>query len=198
MLIQFPIIIAAFRFFPEAIELRQQPLWWADDLSSYDSIVNLGFKIPWYGDHVSLFALLMAVSMFFFSWINFKQQPSQAGMPGMKFMMLYMMPIMMLLWFNNYSAGLCFYYLLGNIFNMAQIFGVRLFINEDKLRHKMFSTPRKEKKKSGFMLRLEEAQKAQLAAARQEQARTQGRGGKDAPPPLRGSRGKQPGTGKKK
>ncbi len=197
MLIQMPVIIALFRFFPVAIELRQQPLWWAEDLSSYDSILDLGFNIPMYGDHVSLFALLMALAMFFYSWLNMKLQPSQQQMPGMKFMMLYLMPIMMLLWFNNYSSGLCFYYMLGNLFTIAQIFLIRAFLNEDKLRRNMLETPRKEKKKSGFMQRLEEAQKAQLAAARAQQQAQQGRP-KDAPPVTRGPRGNAPGTGKKK
>ena len=197
MLIQFPIIIAMFRFFPEAIELRGQSLWWAEDLSSYDSIVNLGIDIPFYGDHVSLFALLMAVSMYFYSRITLSQQSAQPQMAGMKFMTLYLMPVMMLFWFNNYSSGLCYYYLLGNIFNIAQIYGVRAFINEDKLRRKMLETPRKEKKKSGFMQRLEEAQKAQMAAARaQQEAKARGAGG--APPVVRGPRGNAPGTGKKK
>ncbi|MDR2894741.1 MAG: membrane protein insertase YidC [Alistipes sp.] len=192
MLIQFPIIIAMFRFFPVAIELRGQRLWWAEDLSSYDSVLDLGFTIPFYGDHVSGLALLMAVSMYFYSLLNFKQQPAQAGMPGMKFMMLYMMPIMMLLWFNNYSAGLCYYYLLGNLFTIVQMYGVRLFIDEDKLRRKMLETPRKEKKKSGFMQRLEEAQKAQAAAARAQQSQASARDRRDAPPVIRGPR-TQPG-----
>ncbi len=169
MLIQFPILIAMFRFFPASIELRQERLWWAEDLSSYDSIANLPFKIPFYGDHISLFALLMAVSMFFYSWLNFKQQASQPQMAGMKFMMLYMMPIMLLFWFNNYAAGLCFYYLLSNLFTIAQMYGVRFAIDEQKLRKKMLETPRKPKKKSGFMARLEQAQKAQMQAQAQTQ-----------------------------
>ena len=103
MLIQMPILIAMFRFFPASIELREQPFLWADDLSSYDSIVNLPFSIPFYGDHVSLFALLMAVSLFGYSWFNYQQTASsQPQMAGMKFMMVYMMPIMMLFWFNSY------------------------------------------------------------------------------------------------
>ncbi len=173
MLIQMPILIAMFRFFPASIELRQESLWWAEDLSSFDSIASLPFKIPWYGDHISLFALLMAVSMFAYSWLNFKQQASQPQMAGMKFMMLYMMPIMLLLWFNNYAAGLCFYYLLSNMFTMAQMYGVRFAINEQKLRKKMLETPRKEKKKSGFMARLEAAQKAQMEMQRQQQGKSQ-------------------------
>ena len=102
MLIQMPILIAMFSFFPASIELREQPFLWADDLSSYDSIVNLPFSIPFYGDHVSLFALLMAVSLFGYSWFNYQQTASsQPQMAGMKFMMVYMMPIMMLFWFNS-------------------------------------------------------------------------------------------------
>jgi YidC/Oxa1 family membrane protein insertase len=174
MLIQIPILWATFRFFPAAIELRGQRLWWADDLSSYDSILDLGFNIPFYGDHISLFALLMAVSMFFYSWLNFKQQAAAPQLAGMKFMMLYAMPVMLLFVFNNYSAGLCFYYLLSNLFTMAQMYGVRFAINEEKLRKRMLETPRKPKKKSGFMARLEEAQKAQMEAARRQQATQQG------------------------
>ncbi len=175
MLIQFPIIIAMFRFFPAAIELRGQRLWWAEDLSSYDSILDFGFNIPFYGDHISLFALLMAVSMFGYSWLNFQQQSAQPQMAGMKFMMLYLMPIMLLFWFNNYSAGLCFYYLLSNLFTIVQMYGVRFAIDEEKLRKKMLETPRKTKKKSGFMARLEQAQKAQMEAARQQQRQQQRR-----------------------
>lgn len=161
MLIQFPIIIAMFRFFPASIELRQQSLFWADDLSSYDSILTLPFNIPWYGNHVSLFALLMAVSMFFYSLLNFKQQAAQPQMAGMKFMMLYMMPIMMLFWFNSYAAGLCFYYLLSNLFTIGQMYAIRWSIDEGELRRKMLETPRKMKKKSKFQQRYEEALKAQ-------------------------------------
>jgi YidC/Oxa1 family membrane protein insertase len=186
MLIQFPIIIAAFRFFPEAIELRQQPLWWADDLSSYDSILSLGFNIPFYGNHVSLFALLMALSMFAVSWINMKQQAAQPQMAGMRFMMLYLMPIMLLVWFNNYAAGLCFYYLLSNLFTFVQMYGVRWAIDEDKLRKKMLEAPAKAPKKSGFMARLEAAQKAQQEAARRQQ---QSAGGL---PPTKNRRPAQP------
>ena len=104
MLIQLPILIAMFRFFPSSIELRGQSLWWAHDLSSYDSILNLPFSIPFYGDHVSLFALLMALSTFGFSYMSYQQTASaQPQMAGMKFMMVYMMPVFMLCWFNDYS-----------------------------------------------------------------------------------------------
>jgi YidC/Oxa1 family membrane protein insertase len=186
LLIQMPIILAAFRFFPEAIELRQQPLWWADDLSSYDSILNLGFNIPFYGNHVSLFTLLMAVSMFVVSWFNFKQQSAQPQMAGMKFMMLYLMPLILLFSFNNFAAGLCFYYLLSNIFTAVQMWGVRFAIDEDKIRKKMLEAPVKERKKSGFAARLEAAQKAQQEAVRRQQ---QSAGGL---PPTKNRRPAQP------
>jgi YidC/Oxa1 family membrane protein insertase len=199
LLIQMPFLLAMFRFFPEAIELRGQPLWWADDLSSYDSIINLPFNIPWYGDHVSLFTLLLAVAMHFSSRISLAQQNAQPQMAGMKFMSLYLMPIMMLFFLNNYAAGLNFYYLISTLFTIVQIIIVRAMLNEDKLRRQMLETPRKERKKSGFMQRLEEAQKAQLAAARaQQQAREAGRPRGDMPPPVRGSRGNLPGNKKKK
>ena len=134
MLIQMPILIAMFRFFPASIELREQPFLWADDLSSYDSIVNLPFSIPFYGDHVSLFALLMAVSLFGYSYFNYQQTASsQPQMAGMKFMMVYMMPIMMLLWFNSYSSGLCYYYLLSNLFTIGQTLLIRRMVDDDKI-----------------------------------------------------------------
>jgi YidC/Oxa1 family membrane protein insertase len=107
-------------------------------------------------------------------------------MAGMKFMMLYLMPIMLLVWFNNYAAGLCFYYLLSNIFTAVQMYGVRFAIDEDKLRKKMFEAPVKERKKSGFMARLEAAQKAQQEAARRQQ---QSAGGL---PPTKNRRPAQP------
>ncbi|MDR2912564.1 MAG: membrane protein insertase YidC [Alistipes sp.] len=195
MLIQMPFLIAMFRFFPAAIELRGQSLWWADDLSSYDSIINLPFDIPFYGAHISLFALLTAVAIHFTSRFSLGQQSAGTQMAGMKFISLYMMPVMMLLWFNNFAAGLNFYYFISTLFSLVQMYGVRLLINEGKLRRRMLETPRKEKKKSGFMQRLEEAQKAQLAAARAQQEQT--RGG-STPPPTRGSRGNLPGNRPKK
>lgn len=191
MLIQFPVIIAMFRFFPVSIELRQQPLFWADDLSSYDSILNLPFTIPFYGDHVSLFALLMAISMFFYSWLNFKQQAAQPQMAGMKFMSLYLMPVMMLFWFNNYAAGLCFYYLLSNLFTIAQIYAVRFALNEDKLRRKMLEAQAKPpKKKSKFMQRYEDALRQQQQVRSGQVPQTRGGSGSKgrAPAPKGGSK----------
>ena len=164
MLIQMPILIAMFRFFPASIELREQPFLWADDLSSYDSIVNLPFSIPFYGDHVSLFALLMAVSLFGYSWFNYQQTASsQPQMAGMKFMMVYMMPIMMLFWFNSYSSGLCYYYLLSNIFTIGQTLVIRRMVDDNKIHAIMQANAAKKSKgkKSKFQQRYEELMRQQ-------------------------------------
>ena len=169
MLIQMPILIAMFRFFPASIELREQPFLWADDLSSYDSIVNLPFSIPFYGDHVSLFALLMAVSLFGYSYFNYQQTASsQPQMAGMKFMMVYMMPIMMLLWFNSYSSGLCYYYLLSNLFTIGQTLVIRRIVDDEKIHAVMqANAARKSKgKKSKFQQRYEELMRQQEAQQR--------------------------------
>ena len=169
MLIQLPILIAMFRFFPASIELRGQSFLWADDLSSYDSVLNLPFSIPFYGDHVSLFALLMAISLFGYSWYNYQQTASsQPQMAGMKFMMLYLMPIMMLLWFNSYSSGLCYYYLLSNLITIGQTLVIRRMVDDEKIHAIMeANAARKSKgKKSKFQQRYEELLR------QQEQQRT--------------------------
>ena len=169
MLIQMPILIAMFRFFPASIELREQPFLWADDLSSYDSIVNLPFSIPFYGDHVSLFALLMAVSLFGYSWFNYQQTASsQPQMAGMKFMMVYMMPIMMLFWFNSYSSGLCYYYLLSNLFTIGQTLVIRRMVDDNKIHAIMQANAAKKSKgkKSKFQQRYEELLRQQEAQQR--------------------------------
>ena len=169
MLIQMPILIAMFRFFPASIELREQPFLWADDLSSYDSIVNLPFSIPFYGDHVSLFALLMAVSLFGYSYFNYQQTASsQPQMAGMKFMMVYMMPVFMLCWFNDYSSGLCYYYLLFNLLTIAQTFLIRRMVDDGKIHAVMEANANKakNKKKSKFQLRYEELMRQQEAQSR--------------------------------
>lgn len=159
MLIQMPIIIAMFRFFPASIELRGQSFLWSQDLSSYDSIMQLPFNIPFYGDHISLFALLMAVSLFGISYVNYQQTGStQAQMPGMKFMMVYMMPVMMLFWFNDYSSGLCYYYLLSNVITYIQTMWIRHMVDDEKI-HAQIRTnmaKRTNGKKSKFQLKYEE------------------------------------------
>jgi len=162
MLLQLPILWAVFRFFPSSIELRQQPFLWADDLSTYDSILDLGFNIPFYGDHVSLFTLLMTVTTILYTYINNKQMAAtqQQGMKGMKVMM-YLMPIMFLGLFNSYSAGLSYYYMLVNIITFLQMYLFRVFTDEDKLRKKIELAKQRPVKKSRFQKRLEEMQKQQ-------------------------------------
>ena len=166
MLIQMPILIAMFRFFPASIELREQPFLWADDLSSYDSVWNLPFSIPLYGDHVSLFALLMTVTLFVFSYFNYQQTASsQPQMAGMKVMMVYLMPIMMLFWFNNYSSGLCYYYFLSTLISIVQTLVIRRMIDDEKIHAIMKANVAKRTngKKSKFQQRYEELMREQQA-----------------------------------
>ena len=169
MLIQMPILIAMFRFFPASIELRGQSFLWAHDLSSYDSILNLPFSIPFYGDHVSLFALLMCLSTFAYSYYNYQQTASsQPQMAGMKFMMVYMMPIMLLLWFNDYASGLCYYYLLSNLLTIGQTLVIRRMVDDGKIQALMEANAAKKSKgrKSKFQQRYEELLRQQEAAQR--------------------------------
>ena len=162
MLLQMPILFAMFRFFPACIDLRQQKFLWADDLSAYDSIWNFGVNVPLLGDHLSLFALLMAVTMFFYSKMTSSQMSDDPNMAGMKFMSVWMMPIMMFFICNNLSAALSYYYLLSNIFTMAQTWYIRKFVvTEDRVRAEMVANANKPKQKSKWQQRLEEAQKMQ-------------------------------------
>ncbi|MBR5028246.1 MAG: membrane protein insertase YidC [Bacteroidales bacterium] len=162
MLLQMPILFAMYRFFPASIELRQQPFLWAEDLSTFDSILNLPFNIPLYGDHISLFCLLMFAVQFVYTWYTMRQQASQQSIPGMKFMM-YFMPFMMLFMLNSLSAALNFYYFLSLCITMLQMIIIRHTINEDKIRKRIelanLKNKNKPPKKSGFMKRLEEMQK---------------------------------------
>ncbi len=166
MLLQFPILIAMFRFFPASIELRQEGFLWADDLSSYDSILQLPFEIPWYGDHVSLFTLLMTVSTILYTKMNSEMMNTGTQMPGMK-TMLYMMPVMLLFVFNSYASGLSYYYFLANIITFAQMYAFRFLIDEDKIRKKIEQNKKKPVKKSTWQKRLEDMQKQQQQKARQ-------------------------------
>ena len=162
MLLQMPILFAMFRFFPACIDLRQQKFLWADDLSAYDSIWNFGVNVPLLGDHLSLFALLMAVTMFFYSKMTSSQMSDDPNMAGMKFMSVWMMPIMMFFICNNLSAALSYYYLLSNICTMAQTWYIRKFVvTEDRVRAEMVANANKPKQKSKWQQRLEEAQRMQ-------------------------------------
>ncbi|MDD3876841.1 MAG: membrane protein insertase YidC [Bacteroidales bacterium] len=160
MLLQMPILIAMFRFFPASIELRQEAFLWAEDLSTYDSILDLSFNIPFYGSHVSLFTLLMTISTIIYTKINQDMMGSTNQMPGMKVMM-YMMPIMFLGMFNSFPAALSYYYFLTNIITFLQMFIFRFIIDEEKLKIKIEANKARKitVKKSGFQKRLEEMAK---------------------------------------
>ena len=166
-LLQMPILFAVFRFFPASIELRQQPFLWCDDLSTYDSIVEFPKFLGM--DHISLFCLLMTITTFIYTYVNNKQMDvsSNPQMKPMKWMM-YLMPIMFFGIFNNYSAGLSYYYMLVNIITFIQMFVFRKMINEDSVRATIEKNKKKPVKKSNFQKRLEEAQKQQQKLQQQQ------------------------------
>ncbi len=169
MLIQMPILLAVFRFFPSAFELRQKSFLWAEDLSSYDSIADFGMNIWPYGDHVSLFTLLMSATTLIYTYLNSgnMQQPQQPGMPNMKVLM-YIFPVMMIFFFNNYSSGLSYYYFISTLISiLIMVLIKQFFVDEEKLKLKMADRKAaaaanpKVKKKSKFQERLEQMQKMQ-------------------------------------
>lgn len=167
MIIQMPILLAVFRFFPSSIDLRHKGFLWAEDLSSYDAIVSWATEIPllssFYGNHVSLFTLLMAASTMLYTMMNSSQMAntSQPGMPNMKVIM-YIFPVMMLFFFNTYSSGLSYYYLCGNLMNLAIMWAIKKYmIDEDKIRLQIETNKKKPKKKSKFQQRMEEITKQQ-------------------------------------
>lgn len=168
MLFQFPVLIAMFYFFPGSIELRQESFLWATDLSTYDSIINLPFTVPFgYGDHVSLFTLLMTITTILQTRLQGQTQDTSA-MPGMKYMM-YFMPLIFMFILNSYSSGLSYYYFLANLFTIGQTYLIRSMVDEDKVRAQLFANKKKvPKKKSGFQKRLEDLQRQQKAAAKKK------------------------------
>ena len=172
MLLQMPILIAMYRFFPAAYELRQQSFLWAEDLSTYDSIWDFGFNVPLYGDHMSLFTILMTIATIVYTWLNNKlMSPTQGNKDQQRMMniMMYMMPIMFLFMFNNFASALTYYYLLFNLVTFLQMFIFRMAVNEDKLRAKMQENMRKPVKKSKWQLKMEEMQKQQAQMMKQQQ-----------------------------
>jgi YidC/Oxa1 family membrane protein insertase len=169
LLLQFPILIALFNFFPSSIELRQQPFLWADDLSSYDSILDLPFTIPFYGAHVSLFTLLMTVSTIIYTRMN----NQITGATGQMKYIGYIMPLVFLPVLNSYSSALSYYYFLANMITFAQQWAVRRFvIDEEAIHRKMQENKKKPVKRSKFQERLESMSKA---AQQQQQARAAGK-----------------------
>ena len=172
MLLQFPILWAMFRFFPASIELRQKSFLWADDLSAYDSIWDFGVNIPLFGDHLSLFALLMAVSMFLYSKMTSSQMSNDPQMASMKFMSVWLMPIMMLFICNNLSSGLSYYYFISNLLTMLQTFIIKKWVvKPEKILAQVQASKGKPLPKSKWQQRLEEAQKMQQAQMREQQKR---------------------------
>ena len=172
MLLQLPILWAMFRFFPASIELRQQSFLWADDLSAYDSIIDFGTRVPLLGDHISLFALLMAVSMFFYSKITTAGQMSSddPNTASMRFMSVWMMPIMMFFICNSLSSGLSYYYLLSNLITMLETWVIKkFFVRPEDVLAKLKASEGKPMQKSKWQQRLEEAQKMQQQMAREQQ-----------------------------
>ncbi len=170
MLLQMPILFAMFSFFPSCIELRGQSFLWAHDLSAPDAIVSWSGNIPlvteYFGNHLSLFCLLMTATNIIYTYINMQNQPSQ--MPGMKWMM-YLMPLFFLVFFNNYAAGLSYYYFLSLLITIVQTYSFRFIIKEEDVRKAMAENAKKPRKKSGFMARLEEMQRQQQAMLREQQ-----------------------------
>ena len=158
-LLQLPVFYALFSFFPVAFALRQKSFLWADDLSSYDSILDLPFSIPFYGDHISLFPILASIAIFIYTMMTAGQQatPTQPGMPNMK-IIIYLMPLMMLFFFNNYASGLSLYYFVSNILTIILMLVIKNYIIDDnKIRLQIEENKKRPKKSGGFSARLQRA-----------------------------------------
>ena len=178
MLLQMPILFAMFTFFPSAIELRGQSFLWAHDLSAPDAIISWSGNIPlvteYFGNHISLFCLLMTITNIIYTHVTMQSQ-ANSGMPGMKWMM-YLMPVFFLVFFNNYAAGLSYYYFLSLLITIVQTYAFRYFVTEESVRKTMEKNAKNPKKKSGFMARLEEMQRQQQQMLKeQEKQRAKGR-----------------------
>ncbi len=174
MLLQMPILIAMYRFFPASYELRQQSFLWAEDLSTYDSIWNFSHHVPLLGDHLSLFTILMTIATIFYTWINNKlMNPTQGNKDQQRMMniMMYMMPIMFFFMFNNFASALTYYYLLFNILTFLQMWIFRMAVDDNKLHEQLKANMKKPVKKSKWELKMEELQKQQAQLQKQQQKR---------------------------
>lgn len=167
LLLQMPILIALFQFFPNAIELRQQSFLWASDLSTYDAIISWQTHIPLIGTHISLFCILMTVTNIIYTKFNMEMTSTGQQMPGMKWMM-YLMPLIFLFMLNDFPSGLTYYYFLSLLITILLTIAFRYIIDEDKVLAKLEANKAKPKKKSGFMARLEEAQRIQQQQLREK------------------------------
>lgn len=173
LLLQIPILFALLRLFPAIFELRQNGFWWAPDLSTYDSVWDFGFNIPGYGDHMSLWALLMTVSTLLYTWMNQQTMSTGPQLPGMKWL-IYLMPLMFLFFLNTNAAALSYYYFVSNMITFGQMALMRRFVDEKAIHAKIEENKKKPVKQgSGFLQRLEQAQKAKMA-----EIKTQQKGGK--------------------
>ncbi len=174
MLLQMPILIAMFTFFPSCIELRGQSFLWAADLSAPDKIVSWTAHIPfitnYFGNHISLFCLLMTVTNIGYTYLTMQSQSQQQSMPGMKWMM-YLMPLMFLVFFNNYASGLSYYYFISLLITIAQTYACRLLVSEDKVRAQIAANRAKPRKKSSWIERMEQMQRQQQQQLREQQRR---------------------------
>ena len=170
MLLQMPVWIALYRFFPAAIEFRQKGFWWAPDLSSYDEFLQLPFTIPFgFGDHISLFTLLWVLTTLIYTWYNSRHMDFSAN-PALKYMQ-YIMPVMFMGFFNGYASGLTAYLLFSNVINIGQTLVTKHFIiDEEKIKREMEEFRKKPKSKTGFSARLESALKEQQRVAAQREA----------------------------
>ena len=168
LLLQMPVLFAMFSFFPNSIELRQESFLWANDLSTYDSVLQLPFSIPFYGSHVSLFTILMTASTLFYTWFNSRSVSVQGPMQALQ----YIMPVIFMFVLNSFPAGLTYYYFVSNLVTIGQQATIRRFVNEDKIRAKLEEYRRKNKEKGGkksrFQQRLEEAMKAKENARKKK------------------------------
>lgn len=171
MLLQMPVLIALFRFFPSAIELRQESFLWADDLSTYDAIITFPFSIPLLGDHLSLFCILMTITNVIYAKFNMQMTSTGSDqMPGMKWMM-YLMPVAFLFILNDFPSGLTYYYFISLLITILLTLMFRFIVDEEKVLAKLEANKAKPKKKSGFMARLEEAQRMQQQQMKQQNKR---------------------------
>ena len=157
--VQMPIFYALFMFFPTSFALRQKSFLWAEDLSSYDVVAELPFNIPFYGDHISLFPILASVAIFFYMMMTTgqsMQMQQQPGMPNMKFIM-YLSPLMMLIFFNNYASGLSLYYFVSNLITIVIMLAIKKFIiDEDKIHAQIQENKTKPKKENKFQRKMRE------------------------------------------
>ncbi|HEU4718665.1 MAG TPA: membrane protein insertase YidC, partial [Bacteroidia bacterium] len=176
LLLQIPILFSLIRLFPASFEIRQQGLWWAKDLSTYDSAWNFSHSIWLLGDHVSLFALLMTASTILYTWMNQQMlTPGSTQMPGMKWL-VYLMPVVFFFALNSYSAALSYYYFVSNIITFGQMFLMRRFVDEKAIHAKIQENKKKQvTKKPGLMQRLEQAQRKRMEELQQQQKGQKGR-----------------------